>query len=162
MTVDSARGADDSQFQSTEIHTIAPAHVAGDDHPNLSPMSLASVMSAVQETAYEWNIASGEIAWADNVHSVLGFDLGNMISTAGGWQLHIAREHAQERFDIIAGSNETDTGAGFPYCIQYQVLPNGRRGQLSVWVEDQSFTAPESVGPNQWAQINELGAWPGG
>jgi diguanylate cyclase (GGDEF)-like protein len=98
-------------------------------------MELLDILSAVDETAYTWDIKTDRLEWQGNAAKVLGVHAIADIATASGYQLLIAPEHAMRRQQAIGGETAA-TSNGAPYRVQYRFLPEGRRSDLSLWLED--------------------------
>ena len=100
------------------------------------PLNLEDVLQSVRETAYRWHFPSDRIVWADNAASVLGVTNQTHLNQGRAFALLVDPEHAGRRYDTIteggAAAPETETR----YCLRYRLLPEGRRAQAAVWVED--------------------------
>ncbi len=99
-------------------------------------LDLVGILSAVQETAYLWDITSDAISWEHNAGAVLGVRHGEEIATGQAFQFLIAPEHIGRRHSEIAGATADSTTSGTPYRVQYRFMPGGRRSELSLWLED--------------------------
>ncbi len=120
-----------SDFQVRE--SVAPA----DNIPvESSSLDLVGILSAVQVTAYFWDLLSDRMEWESNVGEVLG--VADTAEVASGTAFHflIAPEHIERRRQAILGLRDPATGDGFHYRIQYRFMPDGRRSQMSLWLED--------------------------
>jgi diguanylate cyclase (GGDEF)-like protein len=107
--------------------------VAG-DQPGTG-MNLVDILSAVEETAYIWDIASDRIDWESNATQVLGLHNYASILTGAGFSSLVASEHANRRMQAIGGQHIA-TGKAIPYRVQYRFMPHGRRRDFSIWLED--------------------------
>jgi diguanylate cyclase (GGDEF)-like protein len=101
-----------------------------------SALDLVGLMSAMQETAYLWDLGTDRIAWESNAAEVLGVST-ETISTAKDFHYLIAAEHIQRRLDAVSSSNAQDVSKGAHYRVQYRFSPGGRRSEASLWLEDQ-------------------------
>jgi diguanylate cyclase (GGDEF)-like protein len=101
----------------------------------VADIGLVEILSTVEETAYIWDIASDRIDWESNAQSVLGIRNMNGIETGVGYQQLIALEHVNRRTQAI-GSPHNATGKAIPYRVQYRFMPQGRRREYSIWLED--------------------------
>jgi diguanylate cyclase (GGDEF)-like protein len=99
-------------------------------------LDLVGILSAVQETAYLWDMPTDQIAWEHNGAEVLGVGSLDAIATGEAFQLLIAPEHGTRRLAAILESKAEPTATGTPYRIQYRFLPGGRRSDVSLWLED--------------------------
>lgn len=98
---------------------------------------LVGILSAVDETAYNWNIKTDEIEWEQNVNEVLEVANPKTILTGDGYDSLIAPEHATRRQDaILKNDAECSSSGGAPYRVQYRFIPGGRRSKEMIWVED--------------------------
>ena len=98
-------------------------------------IGLVDIMSAVEETAYIWDIGSDRIDWESNAIHVLGVKSLEAISSGANFQQLIAAEHLSRRSQAIATQHSV-TGKAIPYRIQYRFLPQGTRRDFSIWLED--------------------------
>ncbi len=99
-------------------------------------LDLVGILSAVQETAYLWDIAADTISWEHNAVQVLGVHHKDEISTGQAFQFLIAPEHIGRRHNEIAGAKADSTTTGTAYRVQYRFVPGGRRSDASLWLED--------------------------
>jgi diguanylate cyclase (GGDEF)-like protein len=115
----------------------APDSAAATDA--LSPpatFDLIGILSGVDETAYNWDIAADRVDWESNAPVVLGMRTLAEISSGTNFQFLIAPEHVARRQQAIGADGQVDTGKGVPYRVQYRFMPKGRRSEVSVWLED--------------------------
>jgi diguanylate cyclase (GGDEF)-like protein len=108
-------------------------------------LDLVGILSAVQETAYLWDIGNDSIAWEHNAVHVLGVHHHDEIATGQAFQFLIAPEHIARRHSEIAGAKADSTTTGTAYRVQYRFTPGGRRSDTSLWLEDHGRWWP---GPN--------------
>jgi len=98
--------------------------------------ALLDILSAVQETAYNWSLATDEISWQPNAHAVLGLARSVSVATGAAFSLLIAPEHADRRLGALMGQSKKPTGLGTLYRVQYRFMPAGRRSDTAIWIED--------------------------
>jgi len=109
---------------------------AGDaDAGGTGKLDLEGILKAVRETAYRWDFASDEMAWAANAGAVLGLAEGAPLR-GRAFALLVDPEHAGSRYDAITGGTQVGPETEVKYRIQYRFLPEGRRRRAAVWVED--------------------------
>ncbi len=113
-----------------QIERASSAPTAG-----ISDIGLVDIMSAVEETAYIWDIASDRIDWESNVTQVLGVRTLDTISCGADFQQLIAAEHLNRRTQAISAQHSV-AGKAIPYRIQYRFMPQGLRRDFSIWLED--------------------------
>ena len=116
------------------------AHSAADRSSGVAPariseIGLVDIMSAVEETAYIWDIVSDRIEWESNAQQVLGVRSIDTISSGNDFQSLIASEHLNLRAQAISAQHSV-TGKAIPYRVQYRFQPQGSRRDLSIWLED--------------------------
>lgn len=99
-------------------------------------LDLVGILSAVEETAYTWDLQTDGIEWESNARDVLQIPAATGIATGRAFQQLVALEHIKRRHESIAGSTEPATGRGVAYSVQYRLQPDGQRSNLSLWVED--------------------------
>ena len=99
-------------------------------------LDLVGILSAVQETAYLWDISTDAISWEHNAGQVLGVRHNDDIATGQAFQFLIAPEHIGRRHTEIAGATAESTTTGTAYRVQYRFTPAGRRSETSMWLED--------------------------
>ncbi len=99
-------------------------------------LDLVGILSAVQETAYLWDLTTDRIEWESNAAEVLGVrDVGS-ISTGTGFHFLIAAEHIQRRQAAVGSPEVSAATTGAHYRVQYRFTPEGRRSDVSLWLED--------------------------
>ena len=113
---------------------------------------LEEILTAIRETAYRWDFASDRIEWALNAETVLGIADAKMIGKGRGFALLIDPEHAGRRYDGITGGPHVTPGSELPYCLRYRLLPEGRRGRSTVWVEETGLCSIDAEGRPRVAQ----------
>ena len=99
-------------------------------------LDLIGILSATEETAYLWNIASDRIEWESNAGKVLGVRTLEEIATGARFQFLIASEHLNRRREAMTYSGVEVTNLGVPYRVQDRFMPHGRRSEVSIWLED--------------------------
>jgi diguanylate cyclase (GGDEF)-like protein len=99
-------------------------------------LDLVGLLSAVQETAYLWDITTDTIAWEHNAAQVLGVQRQDEIATGQAFQFLIAPEHVARRHGEIAGAKADTATTGTTFRVQYRFSPGGRRSDTSIWLED--------------------------
>lgn len=115
-------------------------------------LDLVGILSAIDETAYVWDIASDRIDWESNAQHILGVSGPEQIDTGSAFQMLISPEHLARRQEAFDPSAATDTVRGVAYRIQYRFLPVGRRSDASVWLEDHGRWWPGHDGKPQRAR----------
>lgn len=99
-------------------------------------LDLVGILSAVQETAYLWDISSDNVSWEHNATEVLGVSRLEDIATGQAFQFLVAPEHVARRHAEIAGAKADRTTTGTTFRVQYRFSPGGRRSDASIWIED--------------------------
>jgi len=99
-------------------------------------LDLVSILSAVQETAYIWDIASDAIEWESNAAQILNLHDICDASTGAGFQLFVAPEHVNRRTEALTDTGAIHVNSGIPFRVQYRFMPAGRRSENSLWLED--------------------------
>ncbi len=97
---------------------------------------LVGILSAVEATAYTWDLSTDSIDWESNAPSVLGVRRLADISSGTAFQLLMAPEHVSARHNAMNVPDSERQPNGTPYKLQYRFQPGGRRGDISIWVED--------------------------
>lgn len=126
---------------------------AGSVEPHLSggtaawgrSLDVGSILSALGETAYTWDIAADRLDWDRNALEVLGVPSLKSISSGAAYRFLIDPEHAERRRLPVDGES-ADAAEGTPYRLHYRLKPSGRCGDVSVWVEDYGRWWPGSDG----------------
>lgn len=109
-------------------------------------LDLVGILSAVDETAYVWDIANDHLDWESNAAVVLGVNDSQDISTGHDFELMIAPEHLARRQSAIVEARSLDGHRGVPYRIQYKFLPKGKRSNIAVWIEEHGRWWADSAG----------------
>jgi diguanylate cyclase (GGDEF)-like protein len=126
---------------------ILPIALTGSEIPvEGEALDLVGILSAVQETAYLWDITTDAVTWEHNAATVLGVRSATEIETGAGFQFLIAPEHTARRQNLIAGAKADTTTTGTAYRVQYRFMPAGRRSDISVWLEDHGRWWPDAEG----------------
>ena len=109
-------------------------------------LDLVGILSAIDETAYVWDIKSDRIEWENNAAAILGVGDGALIATGSGFQSMIAAEHLNRRAEAFSPGKCTERVRGVPYRLQYQFLSSGRRSDTAIRLEDQGRWWPGADG----------------
>ncbi len=111
---------------------------------------LVGILSGMDETAYLWDLQSDQISWEANAVKVLGVRSPREIETGLEFKFHVASEHIRRRTDAILGAGgqvgEPSPSTGLPYRVQYRFAPGGRRGDVSLWLEDRGRLWTDAAG----------------
>ena len=99
-------------------------------------LDLVGILSAVEETAYNWDLRSDRIDWESNAGTVLGISDMSSIATGAAFQFLIAAEHLGRREAAIVDASSPELVRGVPYRLQYRLQPQGQRSDVAIWVED--------------------------
>ncbi len=97
---------------------------------------LVGILSAVDETAYTWDLTTDHIEWESNAATVLRMARIADVETGSAYQMLIAPQHLGRRAEAM-GFNVTDpTGRGVSYRVRYKLMTSGPRSDQSIWLED--------------------------
>ncbi len=93
---------------------------------------LESAVTAVGDAAYKWSLDDDLLTWGPGAAQLLGISDISKISTHRDFAGRGASE-GPSRYECVCRSRESDTGAGVPYELEYQIRDDfgGMR-----WVED--------------------------
>lgn len=139
---------------STDSRSVEALSVqAGAAVPDTDPLplegdtlDLVGILSAVQETAYIWDLETDGLSWESNAARVLAVTETATIATGAGFELLIAPEHVGRRRDAISKAASEGAAAGTPYRCQYKFTPRGRRSDTELWLEDHGRWWPGADG----------------
>lgn len=135
---------------SAATRLAVPADEAGrlpiDPLTESDALDLVGILSAIEETAYIWDIRSDRIDWESNARQVLAVPSIDTVATGSSFQLKIAPEHLSRRTDAIFDACAGPDHRGVPYRIQYRFLPQGRRSDQTAWLEDHGRWWPDEHG----------------
>lgn len=140
------------QHKDTDTIEGGPAIVSTDSMPGgelltvSEGLDLVGILSAVEETAYIWDLASDHVEWESNACEVLSVPSLAEIETGAQFQRMIAPEHVSRRQAAIVDCRSAESTRGMPYRIQYKLQPGGARSDLSIWVEDHGRWWPSADG----------------
>lgn len=109
-------------------------------------LDLVGILSAVQETAYIWDLETDALSWESNVARVLAVTEMATIATGAGFELLIAPEHVGRRREAILKAASEGAAAGTRYRCQYKFTPRGRRSDTELWLEDHGRWWPGADG----------------
>ncbi|MEM7192315.1 MAG: diguanylate cyclase, partial [Pseudomonadota bacterium] len=104
------------------------------------------VLDGIRTTAYRWDFATDRMDWAKNAGSVLGGIDMAMLKSGRSFGLHIDSKHAAARYDGVAGGAVTETNTKRPYVLQYRFLPEGRRRDAALWIEERGVCETDALG----------------
>ena len=139
-----AVGAGQPNTEVPAVRPQAPIAVEGE------AFDLVGILSGVDETAYLWDLQSDQISWESNAVKVLGVRTAREIETGLEFKFHVAAEHSRRRSDAILGAGgragEPSPSTGLPYRVQYRFAPGGRRGDVSLWLEDHGRLWTDAAG----------------
>ncbi len=112
--------------------------------PPLGPQGVAAILSSIGEAAYQWDLKSDALSWADNAPAVLS--VGDIAQIASGrcYARHLDPANLLTRFDAVTRSGDRDRGSGVAYQVQYCFCPSPSDG-CKLWVEDTGrwFAGPD-------------------
>jgi len=92
-----------------------------------------SILTAIGEVVYDWDVASDEISWSANAAEVFGLDDIAPFSLGESFGLAIEPGSGVSRHDKVLLSREADEGSGVAYRTRYNLyLTTGK----TVAVED--------------------------
>ena len=115
---------------------LARARIITDPLTEAEGLDLVGIMSAIEETAYIWDLNSDRMEWESNAAQILGISDDEAITTGAKFQLLIAPEHLNRRAEAFSDPQTGEHVRGVPYRVQYRFLPAGRRSEKAVWIED--------------------------
>lgn len=115
---------------------VAALPLASEPPVESRALDLVGIMSAMQETAYLWDLATDQISWESNACEVLGLRDASIIATGTDFHFLIAPEHIQRRQEAVTAVRPADASKGAHYRVQYRFTPGGRRSETSLWLED--------------------------
>ena len=120
-------------------------------------LDLVGILSAVQETAYLWDLTTDRMEWESNVSEVLGVD-PQLVTTGTDFHFLIAAEHIQRRQETVTSPQPADPMAknGAHYRVQYRFTPGGRRSETSLWLEDHGRCWFDEAGRRSEEHTSEL------
>ncbi len=109
---------------------------SGDPLIEAEGLDLVGILSAIDETAYVWDLATDRIDWESNARDILGVKSDEAIATGSAFQLLVSTEHLSRRTEAFDPNQAMDSVRGVAYRIQYRFYPAGRRSDIAVWIED--------------------------
>jgi diguanylate cyclase (GGDEF)-like protein len=125
---------------------MLPSAVSHHALPVEPEFDLVGILSAVEETAYIWDIATDKMEWESNAASVLGMRRIDSIGTGLDFQFLIAPEHLARRQSQILSCPGGEGGKPVPYRTQYRFTPGGKRSEHSIWLEDHGCWWADATG----------------
>lgn len=97
---------------------------------------MRQVLKSVEHAIYEWNISEDTLQWSGNIHDLLPVPDLSLLGTGRGYASFLDSDNLTNRYEAVMNSGVVDEGEGVRYEIQYMILPQGRNGDESCWVED--------------------------
>lgn len=98
-------------------------------------LDILSVLTSVEETAYDWDMSTDRVQWGGNAVQILGVGEIGKIDTGTAFQFMIAPEHVARRTEAIRG-DRTSRRPSAAFRLQYRFVPGGRRSTTSLWIEE--------------------------
>ncbi len=123
----------------------AAPRVPADPLTESEGLDLVGILSAIEETAYVWDMKSDRIDWESNAPQILGLTSESWIATGIAFQQLIAPEHSGRRTDAF-NVKASDSVRGVPYRFNYRFRPAGLRGDISIWIEEHGRWWPDAEG----------------
>lgn len=99
-------------------------------------LDLSSVMGAIGEAAYNWDVASDNVAWSESGPRLLQVDGLDAIATGRQMGRLFAKNNPNSLYNTIMKSEAVDNGKGVPYELYYSLFPKGRGDHKMLWLED--------------------------
>jgi diguanylate cyclase (GGDEF)-like protein len=115
---------------------IAGAASSASDHARVpqGDLTYEEILRSVGEAAYEWDVDSDTLHWADNATAVLGIRDPSLIASGRAFAALLDPGNAKTRFDAVMHSQTKDDGNGVPYQAEYCLRSAPRSPKL--WIED--------------------------
>ncbi len=112
--------------------------------PSLGSQAVAAILSSIGEAAYQWDLESDALSWADNAGAVLTMGDIARIATGRSYAHYLDPANLLTRFDAVTRSGDRDRGTGVPYQVQYCFCPRSGDG-CKLWIEDTGcwFAGPD-------------------
>ncbi|MFV0279738.1 MAG: EAL domain-containing protein [Rhodoblastus sp.] len=95
-----------------------------------------SILVSIGEVVYDWDVVSDRLTWGPNALDVLGVKNLDQISSGRAFGEFVTSDSLASRYAAIAGSSETDEGAGVAYRARYGLGVGGGRSMQKIWLED--------------------------
>ncbi len=76
----------------------------------------------------------------------------SLLNTGRGFASFLDTDNLTNRYEAVMNSHLVDEGDGVPYEIQYRILPQGRNGHTSCWLDDSGRWFADSNGQPVKAQ----------
>lgn len=109
-------------------------------------LDLVGILSAIDETAYVWDLVTDRIDWESNAGHILGVGNDAQIATGNSFHLMISPEHVARRTEAFDPAAALDSARGVAYRVQYRFMPAGRRSDTAIWLEDHGRWWPGADG----------------
>ena len=109
----------------------------------LDPIDAATILAAVGEVAYVWDLVTDELCWGPNAADVLGIATLTSISSGRSYAALLDPGSPANRYDTIVGSSARDDGRGIAYELHYSLRPPD--AAAARWIEDTGrwFAGPD-------------------
>ena len=122
------------------------------DHPATSvskeaDFSINAILTAADETAYYWDLASDRIVWAPNAPTILNIKDISLLRTGYGFETLISQGLSNSRRDTLLASNRKVDQQDAMFSIQYALGKDAHGDPL--WLEDHGrWTTDDAGTPN--------------
>jgi diguanylate cyclase (GGDEF)-like protein len=96
----------------------------------------SAILKSLGEVVYEWDIKTDSLTWGPGVKSILNIRDSDLIKTGKGFASLLDSENVSNRYDVVMGSCQSDTGTGVPYELQYRLCTGESEKNRKLWIED--------------------------
>lgn len=129
------------------VPDLTPALAAAPNGRTVAPGAQAqTVLTAIGETLYEWDLETDRLRWAANAAQVLGLSSTELVASGRDFNALVHPDSLTDRHQAVLNALGVDYGAGVPYEVTYVLrLPEGE-GSRNVWVQDRGLWYADAKG----------------
>jgi diguanylate cyclase (GGDEF)-like protein len=125
-------------FEAADPAAAPVGELRGPPKPALvsEDLDAPSILSAIGEVVYNWNIVTDKLSWGANAAELLGPVADGDLSSGLAYAQRVSARSFTSRYDAIFGSSLKDDGYGVLYEAVYELEPEGDANSDTIWVED--------------------------
>ncbi|SEQ66113.1 diguanylate cyclase/phosphodiesterase [Faunimonas pinastri] len=130
------------------VPDLTPVLAAGDrsERAEQPGASAFTILSAVGETMYEWDLETDRIRWAANAADIFGLPDIAPLETGAGFEACVDPQSLTDRNQAVRNGLGVDYGRGVAFDIDYGLRLPSNSDQRTVWVNDRGIWYGDAQG----------------
>ncbi|MGQ7793476.1 diguanylate cyclase domain-containing protein [Faunimonas sp. B44] len=119
---------------------------ASDDRRSQSGANSQTILTAIGEALYEWDLETDRQRWSANVGDVLGLERFDGLAVGESYKTLVDPDSLTDRHQAVLNAIGIDYGSGVPYEVTYGLRLPGGPGTRTVWVQDRGVWFADGTG----------------